>query len=191
MILSDIDIKKEIKSKNLLISPFDPKAVQPASLDVKMASEFRIFKNSTKPYLDVKEPADDFMELIKIKKGDPIIIHPGEFLLGTTIEKVKIPNDMVAQLNGRSSLGRLGIIVHATAGFIDPGFEGFVTLEITNVATLPIALYPGMRIGQLSFTRLSSPAENPYSPKRGSKYSGQVGPTTSRIWRDFEKGKKK
>jgi dCTP deaminase len=187
MILSDVDIKKEIKSKKLVITPFDPKSIQPASLDVKMSNEFRIFKNSTKPYIDVKEPADEFMELIKIKKGDPIIIHPREFLLGTTIEKVKIPNDLVAQLNGRSSLGRLGIIVHATAGFIDPGFEGFVTLEITNVANLPIALYPGMRIGQLAFTRLSTPAENPYGPKKGSKYHGQVGPTMSKIWKDFVK----
>ena len=191
MILSDVDIKKEIKSKRLVISPLDLKAIQQASLDLKMAAEFRVFKNSIKPYLDVKEPADEFMELIKIKKGDPIIIHPGEFLLGTTVEKVKIPNDLVAQLNGRSSLGRLGIIVHATAGFIDPGFEGRITLEITNIANLPIALYPGMRIGQLAFIKLSSPSQNPYSPKRGSKYSGQVGPTTSRIWKDFEKGKKK
>ncbi|HWA51635.1 MAG TPA: dCTP deaminase [Patescibacteria group bacterium] len=191
MILSDVDIQKEIKSKRLKISPFDSKAIQPASLDVKMDNEFRIFKNSRKPFLDVKEPADDFMELIKVKNGDPIIIHPREFLLGTTIEKVTIPDDLVAQLNGRSSLGRLGIIVHATAGFIDPGFSGFITLEITNVATLPIALYPGMRIGQLSFTRLSTPAKNPYGPKKGSKYSGQVGPTTSKIWKDFTKDKKK
>lgn len=186
MILSDQDIKKQIKAKRLVITPYDKNSIQPASLDVKLSSEFRIFKNSTKPFLDVKEPVDEFMELIKIKKGEPIIIHPGEFLLGSTVEKITIPDDLVSQLNGRSSLGRLGIIVHATAGFIDPGFSGFVTLEITNVATLPIALYPGMRIGQIAFTRLSSPAENPYGPKKGSKYKGQVGPTSSRIWQDFK-----
>ena len=189
MILSDTDIQKEIKKGKLKITPFDKKAVQPASLDVKLSNEFRIFKNSTKPYLDVKEPVDEFMELIKIKRGDPIIIHPGEFLLGSTIEKITVPDDLVCQLNGRSSIGRLGIIVHATAGFIDPGFSGFVTLEITNVATLPIALYPGMRIGQLAFFKLSTPTKNPYGPKRASKYKGQIGPTTSKIWQDFVKKK--
>ncbi len=187
MILSDKDIRQEIKQKRLIITPFEKNNIQPASLDVRMGDEFRIFKNTTKAYLDVKDPDLDIMELVKIKKGDPLIVHPGEFLLGTTVEKVKIPNDIVAQLNGRSSLGRLGIIIHATAGFIDPGFEGYITLEMTNMANIPIALYPHMRIGQLAFFRLSSEAENPYGPKKGSKYSGQVGPTTSRIWKDFVK----
>ena len=187
MILSDIDIKKEIKSGRLRITPFDKNSIQPASLDVKMGSEFRIFKNTQKAFLDVKEPADDYMEFIKIPNGKPLIVHPGEFLLGTTIEKIKLPNDLVGQLNGRSSLGRIGIIVHATAGFIDPGFEGYITLEMTNLANIPIMLYPGMRIGQIAFTRMSSAAEKPYGPSRGSKYSGQVGPTISRIWKDFEK----
>jgi dCTP deaminase len=190
MILSDKDIRLEIKKKRIKISPFNADNIQPASLDVRMGNEFRIFKNTTKPFLDVKEPVEDFMELITVKKGGQIIVHPGEFLLGTTLEKVCVPHDLVAQLNGRSSIGRLGIIVHATAGFIDPGFEGYVTLEMTNVANIPIALYAGMRIGQLAFTRLSSPAENPYGPKKGSKYSGQVGPTTSRIWKDFSNNKK-
>lgn len=135
--------------------------------------------------MDIKEDFSEFMELVKIPKGKPLIIHPREFLLGTTVEKVKLPDDIVAQLMGRSSIGRLGIIVHATAGFIDPGFEGQITLEMTNVANIPIALYPGMRIGQISFTRMSTPAKNPYSPKKGSKYSGQRGPTVSRIWKDF------
>lgn len=186
MILSDKDIKSEIKKRRIKISPLVLENIQPASLDVRLGNEFRIFKNSTKAFLDVKEPIEDIMELIKVKKGGQIIIHPGEFLLGTTVEKVCIPDDIVAQLNGRSSIGRLGIIVHATAGFIDPGFEGFITLEMTNVANIPIALYAGMRIGQLAFTRLTSTAEKPYGPKKGSKYKGQVGPTTSRIWKDFE-----
>ncbi len=185
MILSDVDIKREIKQKRLVVSPFNSKSVQPASYDVTLGSEFRIFKNSQKAYLDIKEDFSGFMELIKIPSGKPLIVHPGEFLLGTTLEKFKLPDNLVAQLMGRSSIGRLGIIVHATAGFVDPGFEGYLTLEMTNVANIPIALYPGMRIGQVSFTRLSSPAKNPYSPKRGSKYSGQKGPTVSKIWKDF------
>ncbi len=187
MILSDIDIKKEIKAKRLIVTPFNPKNIQPASLDVKLGNEIRIFKNTQKAYLDVKEPFEDYMELIKIPKDKPLIVHPGEFLLGTTVEKVKLPNDLVGQLNGRSSLGRLGIIVHATAGFIDPGFDGYITLEMTNVANIPIALYPGMRIGQIAFIRLSTPSSKPYGKKLNSKYLGQKGPTTSRIWKDFEK----
>ena len=185
MILSDTDIKKEIKKKRLIISPFKPSSIQPASYDVVLGNEFRIFKNTQKAYLDVKEDFSSFMELIKIPKGKPLIIHPGEFLLGTTLEKFTIPDTLVGQLMGRSSIGRLGIIVHATAGFIDPGFEGHVTLEMTNVANIPIALYPGMRIGQVSFTRLTTPAKNPYSQKKGSKYTGQKGPTVSKIWKDF------
>lgn len=187
MILSDTDIKKEIKQKRLVITPFSKESIQPASLDVKLGDEVRIFKNTQKAYLDVKQELGDYMELVKIPKNKPLIVHPGEFLLGTTVEKVKLPIDLVGQLNGRSSLGRLGIIIHATAGFIDPGFEGYITLEMTNMANIPIALYPGMRIGQISFIRLSTPAENPYGPAKGSKYSGQVGPTVSRIWKDFDK----
>lgn len=185
MILSDQDIIKEVKSGKLGLSPFDRKAVQPASYDVKLGNEFRIFKNAHKAYLDVKEDLTSFMELVKIKKGDPIIIHPREFVLGTTVEVITLPNDLVSHLNGRSSLGRLGLVIHATAGFIDPGFSGHITLEMTNVANIPIALYPGMRIGQFSFMRLSSPAKVPYGKSRGSKYSGQRGPTVSRLWKDF------
>jgi dCTP deaminase len=185
MILSDGDIIAEVKAGNLKITPFSKKNVQPASYDVTLGHEFRIFKNAHKPYLDVREDASKFMELVKIKKGDPIIVHPGEFLLGTTVERVSLPPDLVAQLNGRSSLGRLGIIIHATAGFIDPGFSGHITLEMTNMSNIPIALYPGMRIGQFSLLRLSTPAKVPYGVERGSKYQGQKGPTTSRVWRDF------
>lgn len=185
MILSDQDLQQEIKKKRIVISPFTKNSIQPASYDVTLGEQFRIFKNTQKAYLDIKEDFSEFMELIKIPKNKPLIIHPGEFLLGTTQERVKLPDDIVAQLMGRSSIGRLGIIVHATAGFIDPGFEGYITLEMTNVANIPIALYPGMRIGQLSFTRMTSPAQNPYSSKRGSKYSGQKGPTVSKVWKDF------
>ena len=185
MILSDQDIKKEIKQKRLVITPFNSKSIQPASYDVTLGSEFRIFKNTQKAYLDVKEDFGKFMELIKIPSGKPLIVHPREFLLGTTVEKISLPDNLVAQLMGRSSIGRLGIIVHATAGFVDPGFSGNITLEMTNVANIPIALYPGMRIGQISFTKLTTPAQNPYSPKRGSKYTGQTGPTVSKIWKDF------
>jgi dCTP deaminase len=189
MILSDVDIRREVKKGHLLISPYDSSSVQPASYDVKLGHEFRIFKNIHKPFLDVKNHLEDFMELIKIKKRGHLIIHPGEFVLGTTVEKVKIPKDLIARLDGKSSLGRLGIIVHATAGYIDPGFNGYITLEMTNVANIPITLYPGMRIGQVSFMRLETPAGRPYGRIRKSKYQGQKGPTVSRVWRDF-KGKK-
>ncbi len=187
MILSDRDIKKEIKNKRLTITPYNSNFVQPASYDVTLGSEVRVFKNTQKAYLDVKEDASGFMELIKIPKSKPLIVHPGEFMLGTTLERVSLPDDIVGQLNGRSSLGRLGLIIHATAGYVDPGFEGFLTLEMTNVSNIPIALYPGMRIGQIAFLKLSSPSEKPYGPAKGSKYKGQKGPTESRIWKDFTK----
>ena len=187
MILSDIDIKREIKSKHLVITPFDPSCVQPASYDVKLGKEIRVFRNITKAYLDLKDDPKHFMELVKIKNGQPFVVHPGEFVLGTSVERIKIPRDMIARLDGKSSLGRLGIIIHATAGYIDPGFNGYITFEITNVANIPIALYTGIRMGQLSFMRLETPAEIPYGKGRGSKYQGQKGPTASRIWQDFKK----
>jgi len=187
MILSDIDIKREIRKNHLVISPYHPSSVQPASYDVKLGTEFRIFKNIHKPFLDIRNHIEDFMELIKIKKGSRIIIHPGEFILGTTVERVEIPNDLIARLDGKSSLGRLGIIVHATAGYVDPGFKGYITLELSNMANIPIALYQGMKIGQISFMRLESSAEIPYGRGRNSKYQGQKGPTASRVWKDFKK----
>lgn len=191
MILSDTDIKREIKSHHILISPFDPAAIQPASYDIELGNRVRIFKNITKPFLDIKNHVEDYMELVKIKDGEPFIVHPGEFILGTSVEKVRIPTDLIARLDGKSSLGRLGIIVHATAGYIDPGFYGNITLEITNLSNIPIALYPGMKIGQISFMRLESPAEMPYGERRGSKYQGQKGPTVSRAWKDFRTIKNK
>lgn len=187
MILSDSGIKKEVASKHIVISPFDPLSVQPASYDVKLGNEVRIFRNIHKPFLDIKKHIEDFMELIKIKDGTPFIIHPNEFILGTTIERIKIPRDIIARLDGKSSLGRLGVIVHATAGYIDPGFSGHITLEMTNLSNIPIALYPGTRVGQISFMRLETPAEVPYGRRRKSKYQGQKGPTASKIWKDFKK----
>lgn len=187
MILSDVDIKREVKKKHLVITPYDSSFVQPASYDVKLGSEVRIFKNLTIAFLDLKEDSKDFMELVRIKNGKPFIIHPGEFVLGSSVKKVKIPRDMIARLDGKSSLGRLGIIIHATAGYIDPGFRGYLTLEMTNVSNIPIALYPGMKIGQVSFMRLETPAEMPYGNERGSKYQNQKGPTASRIWKDFKR----
>lgn len=188
MVLSDSDIKREVKKKHILISPFDPKCVQPASYDLKLGREFRVFKSIHKAYFDVKKnSSEDFIELIKIKDSSPLIVHPGEFILARTIETVGIPRDLIGRLEGKSSLGRIGIIVHATAGFIDPGFKGTLTLEMTNVANIPIALYPGMRIAQISFMRMESPAEVPYGEIRGSKYWGQVGPTPSKISEDFKK----
>lgn len=191
MILSDGDIKREIKAKHIRVTPFDPSCVQPASYDVKLGNSVRIFKNLTKPFLDIKDNPEDIMELVKIKKGEPFIVHPGEFVLGTTVEKIYIPNDIIARLDGKSSLGRIGIIIHATAGYIDPGFEGYITLEMTNVSNIPIALYPGMRIGQISYMRLETPSTHPYGRGRGSKYQHQFGPTASRIWKDFQKTKKR
>ena len=187
MILSDVDIKREVKRKHLIITPFDLSSIQPASYDVRLGNEIRIYRNITNAYLDVRDNPRNFMELVRIKKGDPMILHPREFVLGTTIERVKIPRDLIARLDGKSSLGRLGIIIHATAGYIDPGFRGNLTLEMTNVSNIPIALYPGMKIGQVSFMRLETPSEIPYGKPRGSKYQNQKGPTPSKIWKDFKK----
>jgi len=191
MVLSDIDIKREVQKKHIFISPFDSSCVQPASYDLKLGNEFRVFNNLNKPYLDIKNYDDSFMELVRVKGETPLIIHPGEFVLGTTIETVGIPNDLIGRLEGKSSLGRIGIIIHATAGFVDPGFRGNLTLEMTNVANIPITLYPGMKIGQISFMRLETPTEKPYGKVRHSKYWGQKGPTASKIWKDFNKKESK
>lgn len=186
MILSDRSIRELIASGRLIVEPFDQRSIQPASIDLHLDRKFLVFRNTRKPFLDVREPVDDVMELIEIPEGDPILVHPKEFVLGSTVERVEIPGDLVARLEGRSSLGRLGIVVHSTAGFIDPGFVGHVTLEISNLANLPIALYPGMRIAQLSFIRMTTPADAPYGA-RGlrSKYQGQAEPTPSRLHLDF------
>ncbi|HEY7874199.1 MAG TPA: dCTP deaminase [Actinomycetota bacterium] len=187
MILSDRDIKAEIATGRIGIDPFDERAVQPSSVDLRVDRYFRTFHNARHPYIDVKKPMDGLTELVDVKDDDPFILHPGEFVLGSTAEYVRLPNDLVARLEGKSSLGRLGLLIHSTAGYVDPGFEGHLTLELSNVANLPITIYPNMKIGQISFFRLSSAAENPYgSSKVGSKYQGQRGPTPSKYYENFE-----
>ncbi len=184
MILSDADIKKEIASGRVVVDPYDERAVQPSSIDLRVDNLFRVFANNRYPYIDVKKPLEDLTELVEVKDGEPFILHPGEFVLGSTLERVAIPDDLVARLEGKSSLGRLGLLIHSTAGYVDPGWDGYLTLELSNVANLPITIYPGMKIGQLSLFKMSSPAERPYSLT--GKYQGQRGPTPSRLYRDFE-----
>ena len=186
MILSDRSIREAIDSGRLGIVPFDPQLIQPSSIDVRLDNKFLVFRNTKRAFIDVKQPADDLMELIEVGAEEPMFLHPHEFVLGSTIERVRIPNDLVGRLEGRSSLGRLGIVIHSTAGFLDPSYEGHITLEISNLANLPITLYPGMRIGQISFVEMTTPAERPYGPARGSKYSGQQLPTASRLYLDFQ-----
>lgn len=186
MILSDREIKKYIKEKKLVLEPFIKKNLQPSTIDITLSPKVRIFKNIHYPFIDVKKVPEDISELIEFNKKDGFIIHPGEFILGATVEYVEIPNDLVARLEGRSSLGRLGLIVHATAGYIDPGFKGTITLEITNISRMPLKVYPHMRTGQLTFYKMSSEAEVPYGDKKlKSKYQGQKDPTESRIKKDF------
>jgi dCTP deaminase len=185
MVLSDRTIRRLVGEGRIGIDPFDETLVQPSSVDVRVDRYFRVFHNSRHPFIDVKEPMDDLTELVEVNSR-PFILHPGEFVLGSTLERITLPDDLVARLEGKSSLGRLGLLIHSTAGFIDPGWDGHVTLELSNVANLPITIYVGMRIGQLSFVQLSEPAEEPYgSDGLGSKYQGQSGPTPSRYWRNF------
>jgi dCTP deaminase len=186
VILSDRSIKEAITSGRLRIDPFDPNLVQPSSVDVRLDNKFLVFRNTKRAFIDVKQPADDLMEMIEVGPEEPMFLHPHEFVLGSTVERVCMPDDLVARLEGRSSLGRLGVVIHSTAGFIDPSFEGHITLEISNLANLPIALYPGMRIGQISFSLMTTPADMPYGALRGSKYSGQQLPTASRLYLDFQ-----
>lgn len=187
MILSDRDLRALIESGSLVIDPFDPNSVQPSSIDLRVGSQFRVFANSRYPFIDVREPMEGLTELVEATEDEPFILHPGEFVLGSTLERVGLPHDKVGRLEGKSSLGRLGLLIHSTAGFVDAGFDGYLTLELSNVANLPITLYPGMKIGQLCLFDMSSPAERPYgSVELGSKYHGQVGPTPSRYFENFE-----
>ena len=181
MVLSDRTIREELASGRLVIDPFDDALVQPSSVDVRVAGEFRVFHNNRQPYIDVRRPFDDLTELVAIRPDEPFILHPGEFVLGSTVERVTIPDDLVARLEGKSSLGRLGLLIHSTAGYIDPGFDGTVTLELSNVARLPITIYLGMKIGQISFLRLTTPVDRAYQ----GKYLGQTGPTASRFHEEF------
>jgi dCTP deaminase len=185
VVLSDRAIRRLIAEGRIGIEPFEPSLMQPSSLDVRVDRYFRVFRNSRYPYIDVKVEQEELTELVEAG-DDAFILHPGEFVLGSTLERVTLPDDLVARLEGKSSLGRLGLLIHSTAGFIDPGWDGHVTLELSNVANLPITIYPGMKIGQLSFVQLSEPAERPYgSAGIGSKYQGQRGPTPSRYWQNF------
>ena len=187
MILSDISIKKAIDEKRIIINPYSDKDVQPASVDVHLSDTILIFKNSVAPYIDLKDEIPDLTEEVKIKKDVPFILHPGEFALGSTLEKLTLSNDIVSRIEGKSSLGRLGLLIHSTAGFIDPGWDGNLTLELANVSRLPITLYYGMRIGQISFQEMTTEVENPYgSAKLKSRYKGQILPTASRVHIDFE-----
>ena len=171
--------------KRVRPDPYDPALLQPSSVDVRVDRYFRVFRNNLYPFIDVKTEQEDLTELVEI--GDePFILHPGEFVLGSTLERVALPTDLVARLEGKSSLGRLGLLIHSTAGFVDAGWDGQLTLELSNVANLPITLYPGMKIGQISFIRMTTPADVPYgSAEVGSKYQGQRGPRPSRYWENF------
>ena len=186
MILSDRSLREAIQAGRLVIDPIEDGAIQPSSIDVRLDSRFRVFRNSRYPYIDLKQPMEDLTELVEVKPDEPFILHPGEFVLASTYEVVGIPSDLAARLEGKSSLGRLGLLTHSTAGFLDPGFSGHVTLELSNVANLPITLYPGMRVGQIAVFQLTTPADRPYgSEGMGSKYQGQRGPTPSEYWRNF------
>jgi dCTP deaminase len=187
VILSDRDLRTELAAGRIIIEPFDEACVQPSSIDIKVHNLFRVFRNHTAGIIDVKKDMTDLTELVDIPLDGVFILHPGEFVLGSTLERVAVPNDLVARVEGKSSLGRLGLLIHSTAGFIDAGFDGHVTLELANVANLPITLYPGMKIGQISFMKMTSPAEKPYgSGAMGSKYQGQRGPTPSRYFENFQ-----
>jgi dCTP deaminase len=188
MVLSDGTIKAEIEAGRIAIDPYEPDNIQPASIDVRCDKKFRVFHNGRHPYIDVRKPMDDLTELVEIEGDEPFILHPGEFVLGQTLERVSIPDDLVARLEGKSSLGRLGLLIHSTAGFIDSGFTGNITLELSNVANLPITIYNAMPIGQISFMRLDRPVENAYgSGGLSSKYQGQDEPTPSSYHLNFSK----
>ena len=188
MLLSDRDIRAELASGHIGLEPHEPEMIQPSSIDVRLDRYFRLFDNHKYPFIDPSVDQPELTRLIEVDPEEPFILHPGEFALGATFEQVTLSDDIAARLEGKSSLGRLGLITHSTAGFIDPGFTGHVTLELANVATLPIKLWPGVKIGQLCFFRLTSPAENPYgSGPYGNRYQGQRGPTASRSFQNFHR----
>ena len=186
MVLSDHSLREQLDAGRIIIEPYDEQCVQPSSIDVKVSNLFRVFRNHTAGIIDVKEDMENLTELVTVADDGVFMLHPGEFVLGSTLERVVVPNDLVARIEGKSSLGRLGLLIHSTAGFIDAGFDGHVTLELANVASLPITIYPQMRIGQISFLQMTTPADNPYgSGAKGSKYQGQRGPTPSRYFENF------
>lgn len=186
MILSDRSLREAIDAGRLIIDPLDDSCIQPSSIDLKLANLFLVFRNHTAGVIDVKTDTTTLTEPVEIDEGGVFMLHPGEFVLGSTLERVGIPDDLVARVEGKSSLGRLGLLIHSTAGFVDAGFDGHITLELSNVASLPITLYPGMKIGQLSLMQMTTPADRPYGKgASGSKYQGQRGPTPSRYFENF------
>ena len=188
MLLSDRDILTEVSEGGIHLDPWDPQMVQPSSVDVRLDKFFRVFENHRYPSIDPSVEQAELTRMIEVSDEEPFVLHPGEFVLGSTYEQVTLGSSVAARLEGKSSLGRLGLLTHSTAGFIDPGFSGHVTLELSNMATLPVKLWPGMKIGQLCFFRLSSPAEHPYgSAAYGSRYQGQRGPTPSRSHLNFHR----
>jgi dCTP deaminase len=190
-VLSDRDIAGALAAGRVRVEPYDPADLQPSSIDLHLDGSFRVFRNNRYPYIDVRSPQPDLTELLTIEGDDPFVLHPGEFVLAQTLEWVELPDDLVARLEGKSSLGRLGLLIHSTAGYVDPGWKGKLTLELSNVAKLPIALYAGMKIGQISFFEMSSPVDRPYgSAGLGSKYQGQSEPTASAYFEDFERGRR-
>jgi dCTP deaminase len=184
-VLSDRDIREALEAGDVVIRPYDPVDLQPSSVDLHLDRSFRVFRNNRYPFIDVRAPQPDLTELLSVADDEPFILHPGEFVLGQTLEWVELPDDLVARLEGKSSLGRLGLLIHSTAGYVDPGFDGTITLELSNVAKLPISIHPGMAIGQISFLQMTTPVDAPY---RG-KYQGQSGPTASAFHREFEPGR--
>jgi dCTP deaminase len=188
VLLSDRDIRAELDKGRVVLDPFDPSMVQPSSVDVRIDKYFRVFENHRYPHIDPAIEQPDLTRQVEPGPDEPFILHPGEFVLASTYEVITVPDDVAGRLEGKSSLGRLGLLTHSTAGWIDPGFSGHVTLELSNVATLPIKLWPGMKIGQLCLFRTSSPSEHPYgSAVYGSRYQGQRGPTPSRSWQNFHR----
>ena len=191
-VLSDRDIAAALAAGRVKVDPYDEADLQPSSIDLHLDRSFRVFRNNRYPYIDVRSPQPDLTELLNVADDEPFVLHPGEFVLGQTLEWVELPNDLVARLEGKSSLGRLGLLIHSTAGYVDPGWKGKLTLELSNVAKLPIALYFGMKIGQISFFAMSSPVDRPYgSAGLGSKYQGQSEPTASAYFEDFERGRRR
>lgn len=190
MLLSDRDIKAEISAGRVKVEPFDGAMIQPSSVDVRLDRFFRVFENHKYSVIDPSIEQSELTREVAVEADEEFILHPGEFVLASTYEVITLPDDIAGRLEGKSSLGRLGLLTHSTAGFIDPGFSGHITLELSNVANLPVKLFPGMKIGQLCLIKLSSPAENPYgSALYGSRYQGQRGPTASKSWLNFHKSK--
>lgn len=187
MVLSDRTIKEELAKGRIVVDPLGDGCIQPASVDVHLDSQILVFRNSRRPFIDIREDMSDLTEMVEVENDTPFILHPGEFVLGSTLERIELPEDLVARLEGKSSLGRLGLLIHSTAGYVDPGWKGHLTLELSNVSNLPITLYQRMKIGQISYLRLTTPADNLYgSQALRSKYQGQTSPTASRVYKDYD-----